>query len=509
SIPLSATQGGVDWKLTDMSGPGEFALYETGSFGEPSVLFATRDGITGADEFTIPKNTHAHGSWAFSEQGVYCLGFTRSAVLADGGAVSDEFTLAVAVGEADVMGVDPANCVPAGVATVPAAPAAPTAAVDGSSVAVSWAAPDDGGSAITGYTVRLLGGDESLTQDVAADATSVVFTDVPAGSWTATVVAANAVGSSEPSPASNAVAVASTPDPGPEPTVPAAPAAPTAAVDGDVVTVGWVAPDDGGSPLTGFTVSLLGGDNPLVRDVGGDATSAVFAGVEPGTYRATVIAVNAVGASAASPESAPVTIEPAASEPDPGEPDPGDPDPGEPGPGAPDPGEPGPGAPDPSDPDPGEPHPDPEVAPVPEGELTGASRGGVDVPDAATPGAQIVVAVPGHAGQQVRVWLHSTPVLLGTVTLDADGRVVVTIPAGTPAGDHRIVVQALDGSLIGWDGIVIRAASRPAKPQPDDEALPVTGADIGWPLIGAAGLLLLGAFARIRARERRTRPANT
>jgi beta-glucosidase len=133
----------------------------------------------------------------------------------------------------------------------------------------------------------------------------------------------------------------------------------------------------------------------------------------------------------------------------------------------------------------------------------------VDVPASAAPGHQITVTATGHAGQQVRVWLHSTPVLLGTVTLDADGRGVVTIPAGTPLGDHRVVVQALDGSLIGWDGIVLRAASQTAEPQPDGEALPVTGADIGWALIGAVGLLLLGACARIRARERRTRPANT
>lgn len=110
SIPLSATQGGVNWKLTDITGPGEFALYETGSFGQPSVLFSTRDGITSADAFTIPQNTHAHGSWAFGAQGNYCLAFERSATLASGAGASDRFVLAVAVGRADVMGVDPTEC---------------------------------------------------------------------------------------------------------------------------------------------------------------------------------------------------------------------------------------------------------------------------------------------------------------------------------------------------------------------------------------------------------------
>lgn len=110
SIPSSATKSGVDWTLTNISGPGEFALYETGSFGTPTVMFNTRDGITGADRTTIPKSTHAHGNWAFGAQGNYCLGFKRSATLASGAAVSDRFVLAVAVGSADVMQVDPAKC---------------------------------------------------------------------------------------------------------------------------------------------------------------------------------------------------------------------------------------------------------------------------------------------------------------------------------------------------------------------------------------------------------------
>ncbi|GAA5116556.1 hypothetical protein GCM10023339_25450 [Alloalcanivorax gelatiniphagus] len=109
-IPADATTGGVLWTLDDMSGPGQFAIYETDPFGRPSVLFNTRDGITEADRFTIPKNTHAHGSWAFSEQGLYCLSGQRVAQLTSGETVSDHYLLAVAVGAADVMDVDPALC---------------------------------------------------------------------------------------------------------------------------------------------------------------------------------------------------------------------------------------------------------------------------------------------------------------------------------------------------------------------------------------------------------------
>ncbi|MDR1634024.1 MAG: TIGR03773 family transporter-associated surface protein, partial [Bifidobacteriaceae bacterium] len=109
-IAADATRTGVDWTLTGVSGPGEFALYQTGSFGQPTVLFNTSDGITAADRFTIPKLTHAHGSWAFSAEGNYCLAFERSTTLASGNNVSDSFTLAVAIGHADVMRIDPATC---------------------------------------------------------------------------------------------------------------------------------------------------------------------------------------------------------------------------------------------------------------------------------------------------------------------------------------------------------------------------------------------------------------
>jgi len=40
-------------------------------------------------------------------------------------------------------------------AQIPAIPAAPTTSFDGSNVIVTWTAPDNGGSAITAYTIRI------------------------------------------------------------------------------------------------------------------------------------------------------------------------------------------------------------------------------------------------------------------------------------------------------------------------------------------------------------------
>ncbi|MFH8252840.1 TIGR03773 family transporter-associated surface protein [Microbacterium sp. B2969] len=110
AIADDATRDAFRWSLVDSSGPGEFALFQTGVFGEPNVLFNTRDGITAADTSTIPKHTHAHGTWAFSAEGVYCLAFERATTLSSGQPVTDAFTLAIAVGAVNVRKIDPAAC---------------------------------------------------------------------------------------------------------------------------------------------------------------------------------------------------------------------------------------------------------------------------------------------------------------------------------------------------------------------------------------------------------------
>ena len=111
-IPDQATAAGVRWSLTDLTGPGEFALFASDpvSLGAVRVLFNSRDGITSADSFEIPKATHAHGNWAFSAEGVYCLKFERRATLTPGGSQSVTSVLAVAVGAVDPRQVDPGQC---------------------------------------------------------------------------------------------------------------------------------------------------------------------------------------------------------------------------------------------------------------------------------------------------------------------------------------------------------------------------------------------------------------
>ncbi len=104
--------------------------------------------------------------------------------------------------------------------------------------------------------------------------------------------------------------------------------------------------------------------------------------------------------------------------------------------------------------------------------------------------ADVRIIVAQHVGEQVRVWLHSTPTLLGTFTVTAGGTVTVTLPADASAGAHRIVVQFLDGSLLGWSGLAVAE-------------LATTGADASGPFGAAIVLLLLGGLAMLVSRRRR------
>jgi hypothetical protein len=95
------------------------------------------------------------------------------------------------------------------------------------------------------------------------------------------------------------------------PTTPAAPTGVTAtAADGSAL-VSWTAPSDGGSPVTGYTVTpYIGTTAQAATTVTGTppVTSTTVAGLTNGaTYTFTVAATNAVGTGPASTASAPVT----------------------------------------------------------------------------------------------------------------------------------------------------------------------------------------------------------
>jgi surface-anchored protein len=72
--------------LQNVSGPGQFALYDVDSFGTPIVQWNSADGF--GDELTVETGGHSHFNWAFSEPGDYTLTIEASGISTLNGATS-------------------------------------------------------------------------------------------------------------------------------------------------------------------------------------------------------------------------------------------------------------------------------------------------------------------------------------------------------------------------------------------------------------------------------------
>jgi Bacterial Ig-like domain/Fibronectin type III domain len=87
---------------------------------------------------------------------------------------------------------------PPAASTAPATPAAPTATAASAAATVNWTAPANGGSAITGYTLRVFTGTTQVGADrVLGNVTTTTVTGLTNGTaYTFKVAATNAVGTS-------------------------------------------------------------------------------------------------------------------------------------------------------------------------------------------------------------------------------------------------------------------------------------------------------------------------
>ena len=190
----------------------------------------------------------------------------------------------------------------------PDAPSGVTATAGDKSAIVSWTAPANGGSPITSYTITPYAGTTAQTPTVITGtppATSANITGLTNGTaYTFTVSAANGVGTGPASAASSQITPTA-------PTTPAAPANVTATAGNQSATVSWAAPANGGSPITGYTITpYLAGVAQTPTQVAGSppATTATVTGLANGSsYTFTVAATNAVGAGPASAPSQAVT----------------------------------------------------------------------------------------------------------------------------------------------------------------------------------------------------------
>jgi len=136
------------------------------------------------------------------------------------------------------------------------------------SASVTWVPPvNDGGSTITSYTVTTTGTNAPAAKLTGAVTTTIVTGLTNGESYSFTVVAHNADGDSPVSASSNTVVPLG---------VPAAPASVAATPLNASASVTWSAPaDDGGSPITGYTITTTGTGAPGPISVSAVTTSQI------------------------------------------------------------------------------------------------------------------------------------------------------------------------------------------------------------------------------------------
>ena len=155
-------------------------------------------------------------------------------------------------------------------------------------VTLSWSAPNDGGSAITGYTLTYSPGGSTPT-NLPATPTSYIVTGLTNGTaYTFTMTANNIAGSSAPNSSGSSVPY----------TVPNI-VNPISATAGDSqVSLSWSEPNNGGLAITGYTLTYSpGGSTPI--NLPATPTSYIVTGLTNGTaYTFTLTAINNAGSSA-------------------------------------------------------------------------------------------------------------------------------------------------------------------------------------------------------------------
>jgi uncharacterized cupredoxin-like copper-binding protein len=190
--------------------------------------------------------------------------------------------------------------------TYPDAPDPATIVTTGlnGSLLVSWAAPNNNGSPITGYTATAFNALTAGSQINTCTTPTLSCTISGLSNGTTYYVSLQATNTA-------GLSVRSTPRvPGTPAAVPNAPAAPTGTGGNGQVTLTWSAPGNNGSAITDYAIyySTNGVNYTLFNDGVSTATSAIVTGLTNGSaYTFEVAAANANGTGAMSPASSPIT----------------------------------------------------------------------------------------------------------------------------------------------------------------------------------------------------------
>jgi len=117
----------------------------------------------------------------------------------------------------------------------------------------------------------------------------------------------------------------------------------------------------------------------------------------------------------------------------------------------------------------------------------------------AAPGGSVSATASGYAPDEtITIVLHSTPAVLGTITADSSGdvKVKVTIPPGTLAGSHELLLTGGTSGITLTLPVLVSSslvAPPPVSPPPVSAPASAPGFPLYW-ILGFIGLLVVAAI---------------
>ena len=255
------------------------------------------DGGAAITDYTVQYSSNGGVTW----QTATCTGTSTSCTVT-GLNPGDSYIFKVAATNSVGTGSYSSNSSSLLVPSGPSSPDAPTnvsATAGDGQVTVTWTAPtNDGGSAITGYSVQYSsdGGSTWQTASCSGTATSCTITGLTNGTgYIFKVAATNSLGTGSYS--SNS----STATPQLVLSEPGAPTLGTVTSTDTSITANWTAPgSNGGSTITGYTVTVTDPSGNVVGTCTSTGTSCTVSPLTPGiVYTVSLTATNAQGTSTA------------------------------------------------------------------------------------------------------------------------------------------------------------------------------------------------------------------
>ncbi len=260
-----------------------------GSHGSGDDKFNSPKGITIDSRFLYVVDSSNNRIYA--QRDVYSFDVTNP--------IQGELTVSIPAGSVqDKAGIDniASNEITLTVIKIPDKPTGLTATYGNAQVTLNWTRSDDGGSEITDYTVQYSSDSGTSWQafdDGISNTTSAIITGLTNGQeYQFQVSAINIAGESDTSDI-----VSATPR-----TVPGVPVITSSTPSGGQIELGWVAPGNGGSPITGYIVQykLSTEEWPGTSVRVPQVTLHTIYGLESGQYDLRMNATNAVGNGTAS-----------------------------------------------------------------------------------------------------------------------------------------------------------------------------------------------------------------